>query len=1021
MVYSEHIDISEKKIISKVLEDKSTYSWEAVDSEKLGDWVPDIGLTSYFNKSIFRPHPINEKSDSKILSHRFWGTVENQSDHRGAKHVGVLFYLYHGETCPFELSLGAESIGTYNPLINDNNHHLIVTKDKVNFEGEMEVFQFKAKNNARYRIEKFILLDDIPEIPLRELKIENFRFQLRIGQNENHNVVVNFTTSEPSHIEIDSEFEYQITDKNKIKRNHQVLFFHIEFEKTLFFKVKSQSIFGNKAFSLQTYKTQINYSSSKDLRIPIQKCSTSEFIDNNSVVGIPFQEGHFWIGEKLKVDTIERGRFVDYQPTSFWSDGSIKWIKVFLRGGDFRNDICYLKKIKRALQAGAVFHSESASNPNFKCGEYEITVEDNQPVLIRNERSSEILFESFLTLSNEKIYCSNRILNLKIFYHNTESSHLFFEMFLFKNEKFEIKAKFYVNINASGSLRIRCILSLDAYYTEKIYPELNINPRKDHSEENEILRIKEFKLKFLFLKVHSITNIANEFTDFQEINQVTDQISKLNKNNQISLLRHFRFGDQFQLHDCNKSHYFYFKDFWQNYPKSIDVSTGDFNLKILPELKGAEFDFKDDETHRLGFWIDESNYLLKMGMSLSSTFLIDFSGLHNNLKDFKNYSEESISCVDLDYFNSTKAYKYIHPKRDSPTEQYEKLMPSALSSFIDDRERNRAYGHMNFGDWYGESGFSWGNNEYDTGLCALVEFLRSKNPLWWSLGQQAIRHQVDVDTISDHIQTNKIGSQAMHMPGHVGGYLPPYFKSKMNGTTSIPSHTWVEGLILYYLLNCDESVREAIEQTRSWLLQNEKLNFYDFSNCREAGWHLIHLCSYQEAFSDNNCLNAAAIIVDKVLMHQHENGGWVRMLTESHCGCGFPRCSGEAGFMLSILLSGLSRYYHYTKNEEVKKAVINGALWLIENTFDHKSGQFRYTSCENRTVSGGFQQTQWVIEGLSYAYFFSRNELIGKYLTNAIYTIGKYPENLDHLGLGKALAQQMRYTPFILHMLPKHV
>ena len=101
--------------------------------------------------------------------------------------------------------------------------------------------------------------------------------------------------------------------------------------------------------------------------------------------------------------------------------------------------------------------------------------------------------------------------------------------------------------------------------------------------------------------------------------------------------------------------------------------------------------------------------------------------------------------------------------------------------------------------------------------------------------------------------------------------------------------------------------------------------------------------------------------------------------------------------------------------------MVNGALWLIENTFDHKSGQFRYTSCENRSVGGGFQQTQWVIEGLSYAYIFYRNELIGKYLMNAIDTIGKYPENLDHLGLGKAMAQQMRYTPFILHMLPKHV
>ena len=56
--------------------------------------------------------------------------------------------------------------------------------------------------------------------------------------------------------------------------------------------------------------------------------------------------------------------------------------------------------------------------------------------------------------------------------------------------------------------------------------------------------------------------------------------------------------------------------------------------------------------------------------------------------------------------------------------------------------------------------------------------------------------------------------------------------------------------------------------------------------------------------------------------------------------------------------------------------------------------------------------------GLSYV-FFSRNELI-EVSINAIDTIGKYPENLDHLGLGKAIAQNEIYT-FILHMLPKNV
>ena len=91
-------------------------------------------------------------------------------------------------------------------------------------------------------------------------------------------------------------------------------------------------------------------------------------------MGIPFQKGQFWIGEKLKVDAIEQRRFVDYQPTSFWSDGSIKWIKVYLRSGDFRKDICYLKNINRNLETDDPLHQESAQMQKFKCGEYDIFV-----------------------------------------------------------------------------------------------------------------------------------------------------------------------------------------------------------------------------------------------------------------------------------------------------------------------------------------------------------------------------------------------------------------------------------------------------------------------------------------------------------------------------------------------------------------------------------------------------------------------------------------------------------------------
>ena len=48
-------------------------------------------------------------------------------------------------------------------------------------------------------------------------------------------------------------------------------------------------------------------------------------------------------------------------------------------------------------------------------------------------------------------------------------------MFFFKNKKFEIKVKFYVNINTFGSLRTQCILSINAYNTDKNGKDSNLD------------------------------------------------------------------------------------------------------------------------------------------------------------------------------------------------------------------------------------------------------------------------------------------------------------------------------------------------------------------------------------------------------------------------------------------------------------------------------------------------------------------------------------------------------------------
>lgn len=225
--------------------------------------------------------------------------------------------------------------------------------------------------------------------------------------------------------------------------------------------------------------------------------------------------------------------------------------------------------------------------------------------------------------------------------------------------------------------------------------------------------------------------------------------------------------------------------------------------------------------------------------------------------------------------------------------------------------------------------------------------------------------------------------------------------------------------VLHYLLAGDEFIRESIRETRNWLLQDHWFDHCEFGNCRESGWHIIHLCMLATAFDDPRCLNAAAVIVRRVREKEDPAGGWVHMHVAAHCGCGYPRCRGEAGFMVGVLLSALKRYHALTGDAEAARMLVGGVRWLIRNTYDAKSGHFRYTSCEKRTKGGTFQYTQWVLEGLANAYALSRDEEIGRYVRDGLKTIGHFPDWLDHLGLGKAMAMQMRYVPGIQAALGK--
>ena len=465
------------------------------------------------------------------------------------------------------------------------------------------------------------------------------------------------------------------------------------------------------------------------------------------------------------------------------------------------------------------------------------------------------------------------------------------------------------------------------------------------------------------------------------------------------------------------------RNFWQNYPKGVAVDGDAIRLELLPELSGQEPPGDDEAWQRLYRWLQAGRYLLREGMALTTELLIGLprqeangSSIASGAPLFDWLETPVAARPGAAYANATEALPRLAAKDGSKQPRYERFAADALRLFHEDRERWRAYGHLNFGDWYGEGDWSWGNNEYDTPYCAYWEFLRGGDPGWAAWGAQAARHLADVDTVNAFHDPRHVGLQALHMPAHLGGYLPPNFRSKVPGTRGVPSHMWAEGPLLHYLLTGDEGVRESLLRSAGWLLQPERLDHYEFSAVREAGWHLIHLTMLAAVTGDRRATNGAAIVVRRILEKQDESGGWTRMLTSGHCWCGYPHCRGNIAFMVTVLLSALKRYHDLTHDPPVAGAILAGGRWLVRQTFDEKNGLFIGGSCATmrRVSKGEIFGTQIIIEGVADAFAVSGDPEIGRCLERALPAIGVLPDLEGHRDLGKQLSSQMRYVPTVL-------
>lgn len=431
------------------------------------------------------------------------------------------------------------------------------------------------------------------------------------------------------------------------------------------------------------------------------------------------------------------------------------------------------------------------------------------------------------------------------------------------------------------------------------------------------------------------------------------------------------------------------RDFWQQWPKSIGMADGALRVGLFPAFAAGDFDHMEPwYKHRYLF---EGNcYRLRTGQARRWDLWLDTSGNGAALAAAAN--APSVPAADPHHAIAAGVWDDIAPAGIPEMAEYDPWTENLYTAYCDSIRHERDYGAMNWGDWFGERQVNWGNHEYDTVNQLLIQFARTGDPTYFLTADAAARHSAEVDVVhhvnadlAQYFTSNwptkgyppRPGMVHEHSVGHVGSFYPietvrNLFVEHHIGDSDRPylcldpfnlGHIWTQGLVRYYFLTGDAFARETVEAIGDNLARLVEDGVYGFAIedahfGRAAGWPLLAMAGAYELDFDERYLKAMRNLVDRALARQDPHcGGWLYQLYPGHCYCTTRKHVGKAGFILAILVNGLSRYGQLTGDERIADAVRRAVTFLNHDTWVEQRSGWRYTSCPASAFHGQYGVT----------------------------------------------------------------
>ena len=281
------------------------------------------------------------------------------------------------------------------------------------------------------------------------------------------------------------------------------------------------------------------------------------------------------------------------------------------------------------------------------------------------------------------------------------------------------------------------------------------------------------------------------------------------------------------VHDRHRSITATIKQFWQNFPKALEVEYHQLTVRLFPKQYNDVYELQGGEqkTHTI---------YLQFG---------DPAICHENLRWVHH---PLIPKTTPEWYTRSRAFPYLTPQSQEQHPEALSLIETAIKgpkSFSARREVIDEYGWRHFGELYadheavGHTGdaprISHYNNQYDPIYGAIIQYARNGDRRWFELMHDLAKHVIDIDIY--HTQEDRPaynGGLFWHTDHYVDaatGTHRAYSKANLGSRTSQnygggPSneHNYTTGLLHYYFLTGDTLAREAAQGLANWVINIDR-------------------------------------------------------------------------------------------------------------------------------------------------------------------------------------------------------